>query len=218
MSVPFTHAEFIGVFVAYNSAIWPLQVVATLLGLVAVTLLLVRSPNADRGIAATLAVFWLSMGAGYHWAFFSAINPAAYFFGALFVAEGLILVVDGAIRGRISFHGAPTVRVMLAAVLIAYAFVVYPLIGLCVTHRYPETPLFGVAPCPTTIFTLACLMLGGHRPSLVVSSIPVVWAVIGGSAAVILDVRQDWGLIAALIVWGLAFYVGPERRSPTRPG
>ena len=55
------------------------------------------------------------------------------------------------------------------------------------------TPVFGVAPCPTTIFTLGMLLPSNAAWPLFV--IPLVWSVIGGSAAVLLVVPQDYGLI-----------------------
>jgi hypothetical protein len=77
----------------------------------------------------------------------------------------------------------------------AYALVVYPLIGLFGPHPYPATPLFGVAPYPTVIFTLALLLLSNARWRLVF--IPLLWSAVGGSAAVLLAVPQDYRLILA---------------------
>lgn len=63
----------------------------------------------------------------------------------------------------------------------------YPLIGLIVTHPYPETPSFGVAPCPTTIFTLGLLLLVRHPRPWLLAAVPLLWSVLGGSAAFILN-------------------------------
>jgi hypothetical protein len=57
------------------------------------------------------------------------------------------------------------------------------------------TPLFGVAPCPTTIFTLGMLLLSNASWRLFV--IPLFWSAVGGSAALLLAVPQDYGLILA---------------------
>jgi hypothetical protein len=96
-------------------------------------------------------------------------------------------------------------------VLVVYSFVVYPLVGLLVTHPYPETPLFGVAPCPTTIFTLGLLLLVRHPRPWVPALIPLLWSVIGGSAAFLLDVPQDLGLLAAAILWLVGSLIRPVR-------
>jgi hypothetical protein len=119
----------------------------------------------------------------------------AYAFGVLFVAQAVLLIVDGVVRQRIGFGSGRGWQAWLAWALIAYGLVIYPAIGLFGSHPYPMTPLFGVAPCPTTIFTLGMLLLSNAAWRLFV--IPLVWSVIGGSAAVLLVVPQDYGLILA---------------------
>ena len=193
--LPFTTEEFFEVFARYNAAIWPAQIGAAALGLVALILLFRSGPVASRVISLILAAFWLLMGIGYHLLFFTRINTLAYAFGLLFVAQAALLLVDGVIRRQIAFGAEPGWRGWLAWSLIAYGLVIYPLIGLFGSHPYPMTPLFGVAPCPTTIFTLGLLLLSNASWRLFV--IPLVWSVIGGSAAVLLAVPQDYGLILA---------------------
>ena len=214
MPLPFTKAEFVDVFVAYNTAIWPLQGVAAALGLVTIGLLAYRPSWAARSISAILAIFWLVMGVGYHWSFFAAINPAAYLFSGLFIIAALIFLLEGAIRNRIQFRGFQGNRARLASLLIVYGFVLYPLLGLIVTHPYPATPLFGVAPCPTTIFTLALLIIAQYPRPWVLGSIPLVWSLIGGSAALLLDVPADWGLFVAALAW---IYVTVSRAASSHP-
>ena len=64
-------------------------------------------------------------------------------------------------------------------------------------------PTFGV-PCPTTLLTLGILSIANGRGSGLLLAIPVLWAAIGGSAAFLLGVPQDLGLIvAALLVLGV---------------
>ena len=201
MSLPFTHSEFLDVFVAYNNAIWPFQIFAAMLGALAILLLLWGPRGSDRSIAAILFFFWLTMAIGYHWLFFSEINAAAYPFGALFLLAAAIFLLEGVLRDRIHFTLESGIRGWSAAALIAYSFVFYPLLGLLVTHPYPQTPLFGVAPCPTTIFTLGFLLLAQYPRPLLLAAIPLLWSIIGGSAAFLLNVPQDSGLLAAAALW-----------------
>ena len=214
MILPFSRSEFLQVFAAYNAAIWPMQFVAAGLGLLAIVLLFHRPKWADRAIAGVLFTLWLAMAIGYHWAYFSAINDAAPLFGALFALAALIFLMEGVVRGRMTFVITPGLRTWLGAVLVGYSFVVYPLVGLLATHPYPATPLFGVAPCPTTIFTLGLLMLVWYPRPWVLALIPLLWSVIGGSAAILLEVPQDFGLIAAAILW----VVGSLVRQREPPG
>jgi hypothetical protein len=98
MGLPFSRTEFLQVFAAYNAVVWPLQFVAAGLGLLAVVLLFWRPSWANRATAAVLCALWWTMAIGYHWAFFSAVNNAAYAFGALFLVAGLVFLVEGVVR------------------------------------------------------------------------------------------------------------------------
>lgn len=217
MELPFTRAAFLQVFADYNEAIWPAQYGVAIVGIVAISMLFWRPTWASRIIAAILALFWSLMAVGYHWSFFTAINNAAYAFGALFLVAALIFVIEGVIRNRIRFHVVAGIRGWAAGGLILYAFVIYPVVGLTLTHPFPQTPLFGVAPCPTTIFTLGLLLIAQHPNPLVIGVIPLLWSVIGGSAAVLLDVRLDWGLFAAGIAWIAGFLLRSESTRNLQP-
>lgn len=201
MTLPFTQAEFLTVFAAYNTAIWPLQAVALAAGFGAVSLLLTRVRWRDAAIAAIVGAFWLVNGIGYHWLFFAEINPAAVLFGALFVVAGLLFIVEGTLRRRLVFDQATGGRAIAAAVLIGYAIAVYPLLSLFIMHPYPHTPLFGVAPCPTTIFTIGLLLLARYPRPWLIAAVPLAWCLVGGSAAIVLGVPSDWALFAALALW-----------------
>jgi Family of unknown function (DUF6064) len=64
--------------------------------------------------------------------------------------------------------------------------------------------MFGVTPCPVTIFSFGCLLLTTKPISRRVLVIPVLWAFIGGAAALPLGVWQDWMLpVAAVAALGL---------------
>ena len=79
----------------------------------------------------------------------------------------------------------------------AYAAILYPLIGMMTGHRYPAMPMFGVTPCPVTIFTFGMLLATVPPISLWLLAIPFVWSLIGGSAAILLHVPQDWFLLVS---------------------
>jgi len=97
--------------------------------------------------------------------------------------------------------------VLYAAALVAYALVIYPLIGYAIGHRYPAAPTFGL-PCPTTIFTLGILLCGTSTGVRKLAVIPLVWAVIGSQAAFSLGIWEDLGLTAAAALFVLAAWRG----------
>ena len=76
----------------------------------------------------------------------------------------------------------------------------YEALALWAGHGLMQGPIFGVAPCPTTIFTAGILLLGHGSVLKWLSIIPVLWAVVGTSAAVLLGITEDLGLGVAGIV------------------
>jgi hypothetical protein len=196
-----------------------MQIVVWAFGVFAAACLLARPAWADRAVATTLSIFWIAVAIGYHVLFFSVINQAAYIFGALFALMAMVFLIEGTIRNRLHFTKANGLRGGLAAATITYALLIYPVLGLLVTHPYPQTPMFGVTPCPTTIFTLGMLMLLHYPNPLLVALIPLLWSIVGGSGAFLLDMPQDWGLPAAAVAWVMAntaplepYTIGPRRK------
>lgn len=195
MQLPFTAEQFFAVFRGYNTALWPSQLL--LLGLAVVATLLVVFPRrwSGVGVSLILATLWAWIGAVYHLAFFTAINPMAYGFAALSILAALIFLWQGAIRKQLEFRLTRSGRTGLGILAVIFALVIYPVWSVASGHAYPELPTFGL-PCPTTIFTLGLLafLVRPHPRSPLV--IPVLWAFIGGQAAFLLGVPQDAGLIA----------------------
>lgn len=133
--LPFTRDQFLANLVAYNEAIWPAQLAAFALGLLAVALLFWRRQMADRQIVGTLAIMWLWTGVGYHWLHFAEINKAALIFGGLFVAQGAMLAYVGVVRNELRFGLGSGPAASVGIGLVAYAVVLYPLLGIwTVTH------------------------------------------------------------------------------------
>ena len=209
--IPFTVEQFFSVFERYNLAIWPAQVVAWLLGAAALALAL--RGRGSGAVAAVLAAFWMVMGAGYHLAFFRAINPAAVPAGLLFVAQGLLFAL-AATRRRLSFAVGRERHAWLGLALVAYAMIAYPLLGALAGHRFPRSPAFGVAPCPTTIFTFGVLLLTDRPVPRWLLPIPVLWSLVGLSAAIQLGVPEDFGLPVAGLA-GTAALLIRDRRGPS---
>jgi hypothetical protein len=209
--LPFTPTQFFAVFAAYNAAIWPIEIAAYGLGMLAAWLLVRPSPQGGRVISAVLAAMWLWTGVDYFWIYFSQINPFAWLFGAAFVVEGAILAFDGLVGRRLTFVLRSCARRISGVILIAYAGLIYPLLGIALGHLAASLPMFGVTPCPVTIFTLGLLLLSNGTTPWRVLIIPLLWSLVGGSAAFLLDVPQDAALLAGGIGCVLLFAIEPQR-------
>ena len=195
----FTVEQFLNVFEKYNEAIWPMQIVAYALGIALVVLALLRWKRASVVIFGVLAVMWAGMAVGYMWMYFADINKAAYLFGVIFFAQAVLLAL-AAVRERGAFYGGRRdARTWIGLGLIAYAMIVYPLLGMALGHGYPRAPMFGLVPCPTTIFTFGMLLLAA-RPKRLLLWLPLLWSAIGFFAAIKFGIREDIGLLLAGIV------------------
>jgi hypothetical protein len=205
MQLPFTREQFFDLFAAYNGALWPAVSALWLASVVVVALLLSSRRPPDRWISALLAAHWLWSAVAYHAAFFTRINPAAWVFAALFFLQAALFFWWGVVHQRLSFASRRTAWAPVAWVLTVYSLV-YPAINAVQHLSLSRIPTFGV-PCPTTIFTVGLLMLATPRLWRL-SIIPVIWSVIGGSAAFLLGVRADY----ALPIAGIALAVFSFRK------
>jgi hypothetical protein len=191
--LPFTEHQFLDVFARYNAAIWPIQIGAYLFGIFVVWALWNRSIWATRLAFWAMAAMWAWTGLAYHLLFFSAINPAGWLFAALFVLQAALLF---AASGKLRFGSSSVAGAAFGWVLIAYALVSYPALSLALGHAAEELPMFGVTPCPLVLFTCGVLLLGKPQRWLL-WIVPLSWSLIGGTAAFLLGVEQDWPLLAS---------------------
>ncbi len=206
MKLPFTAEQFLQVFTNYNQSIWPLQIFFILLAVICVILIFRNSVYTNVIVPAILAFFWLWMGVIYHIIYFSKINPAAYLFGALFILESILLLHYGNIRKEIKLFYNKDIYSYSGIVIIIFALAIYPLIGYFFGHIYPASPTFGL-PCPTTIFTLGILLFNKGKLPVGLIIIPLIWSLIGFTAALKLGIYEDTGLlIAGIVTVILAFY------------
>lgn len=212
MNLPFTIDQFLEVFRNYNESIFPLQILFFLLALVTVYLILRPSRNSGMIVSAILAILWLWTGSVYHIVFFSTINKTAIGFGGLFIMQSILLLYYGVFRNDLSFRIHRDLNSFLGILLIVYALVIYPVLGYFMGHVYPYSPTFGL-PCPTTIFTFGILLLNVKKWKFILFIIPILWSVIGLSAAIQLRMYEDIGLIVSAIPVLLMFFLRKRKHA-----
>jgi hypothetical protein len=216
--LPFTAEQFFAVFEAWNRAVEPLPFIAYPFGIALLIAAIAGGRNAGPLISVVLALLWMIMGLGYHVTYFASINTAAYFFGALFVVQAGLLLNDARTGASIRFERRRRIDLRSGVGLLwaVYGLAGYSFASMAAGHAYPRVPVFGTAPCPTVIFTLGLLMMTRPPARWRLYVIPLIWSVIGGSAAILLAVPQDYGLIVAgLCAAGLLLLRRPSRE--TRP-
>jgi uncharacterized protein DUF6064 len=219
-NLPFTRDQFMGMFGAYNEAIWPLQVVAYVLGFTAVAVVIWRWRQSDRVVTGVLAAMWLWIGSVFMWTFMRTIDsgPGPLAFTVAFLVEGILFLLLGVLRSDLRFElqiNKLSVFGVVGGLLIVYAMLIYPLLGLLNGHVYPRQPVFGVAPCPTVIFTFGLLLLTTVRVPKRLLVVPFLWSVTSGiSAPLNYGVYEDLGLVVAGLVATTMLMVRDARRAP----
>ncbi len=203
--MPFTTEQFLQVFEKYNQTIFPMQFVLILVAIASIAIAVNPKPSANKIISVLLGFLWLWVGVVYHLIFFTKISPPAYLFGALFIFQGLLFLYEGVARNRLSFRASRRFHGILGAMFIVYALAIYPLISFALGRIFPASQTFGV-PCPTTIFTFGLLLWTDKKVPLSLLIIPVLWSIVGTSAALNFGIKEDFGLLVAGTL-GTAFII-----------
>lgn len=193
MALPFTHDAFLDVFGQYNTTLWPVVLILWLATTWVAWQWIRQGEVSGLLLFGLLAAHWAWSGLVYHGIYFRPINPAATLFAVAFIVEAVLLVwLAATSRGRVVAGAKP--RRMIGGVLIAYGLV-YPFVGVAFGLSYPRLPLFAV-PCPTTLVTAGWLIAVARVPRTA-SLVPMLWAVVGSSAALTLGIRADLALLVA---------------------
>jgi Family of unknown function (DUF6064) len=214
--LPFTEAQFFELFGRYNEAIWPAQLIAYCIGAAALLARQRHSRLFSIITLASLAALWAWTGGVYHGLFFAEINPAARLFAVLFVSQALLLAAI-AFGHPIDFTGRMSVIRGAAWMMILYALAIYPLLNTALGHSYPQAPTFGLTPCPLAVFTFGILGLSRDRAPWLLFVAPLVWSLIGGSAAFLLGVEPDWALPLSALA-AVALNASKPKSRVERPG
>jgi hypothetical protein len=195
--LPFTIDDLLGVFETYNLAIWPMQVVAYVLGVAAVLLVVRKTVLSGRVIMGILSFLWLFSAGFFIFALVPIYKPA-YAFGALFIVQAAIFLAC-VIRPCVSFAFGRKANTVAGLLFIAFAMIGYPVLGYFIGHQYPQAPPFGLTPCPLSVFTFGLLLLTDSRVPKWILAIPFLYA-IGGILPLSIGVLEDGAMIVAGVV------------------
>jgi hypothetical protein len=194
--MPFTIEMLLDYFAVYNERMWPLHVLAYVLGLLALAPLFRRGKTWNRAVTGVLAFLWLWIGLIF-WRQAAADMAMLYGPTILFAVQGA-LFLHALARDVIAYEPARDIRTAVGLAFTAYALVGYPLVGLLVGHVYPQTALSPLFPCPGTLLTFGVLLLARRVPWHLLI-IPIFWA-FSGVLWAYLGMVEDIGLVLAGIV------------------
>ena len=191
----FSPRVYYRLFELHNRALWPAQVLTLALGVVIACMLVRPSALRLRFILTIVGALWIWIAWAFFWERYATINWASPYVAPAFALEGLMLVGAGSL-GRSS---APPVRSIGAAggVLVAVVVVGYPLIAPIMGRPWSAAEVFGIAPDPTALATLAIIaaLPGGGRWLLMI--IPLLWVTISAATLWAMDAADF--LVAPLL-------------------
>lgn len=212
MKTPFTVEQFFEVFKNYNKIVFPAQLFFYLIGFIAFYLIIRYNSKSSKIIITILSFLWIWMGVVYHLMFFTSINPGAYLFGIIFIVQGILFLIYGVFQNKLIFRFNTNGYGIWGITLIFYAMIAYPVLGYFNGHIYPSSPTFGL-PCPTTIFTFGLLLFAERRIPVPVLIIPLIWSIIGFTAAFRFGITEDTGLLIAGFVSFTLFLIRNRKLS-----
>jgi hypothetical protein len=169
-----------------------------------IALLFTKWKHSGRLIAGVIAFLWLWSGLVTIILFFGTVSSQYYFWGTLWIIQGVVFVYYGLLKPGFQFRSNKDLSTYLGFLLILYALIVYPIIGTLSGHKFPGGPIFGVAPCPVCIFTFGIFMMTRKRIPVYIFVFPLIWSILGIYAAIRMNVFADIGMAFAGVT-GTAF-------------
>ena len=194
----------------FNADIWPLQLVAFVLGIGIVALAATTVRRSSSGvIALLLAACWLFVAWAWELRRYATINWAAIYFAAAFALQA-ILLVGAAFVGNLSLAGPRTSRTRIGVVVMLFAVLVQPFVGVLAGRTFWQSQFFGVAPDPTVVATLGAL-IAAQRSSWILWVVPIAWCAISGAFASMMKLPDALVMPVAAVI---ALVIGIAARRP----
>lgn len=207
-------------FASLNDAWWPAQlllVAAPTLWLLRVRTVGARLSDASLRVAlAFLALCWLLTATTFLQQRFAPINWAASGYAMAFIGQSLTLAVLAAVGGLRA--DVPALRRHIGLLLGSSALLAYPLLAIASGRPWQQAEVFGLAPDPTVIGTLACLLLihPTHRAARWISRllwcICLLWLAVSVATLATMGAHQAWVVLAATLLAVAAARLKPAAR------
>ncbi|MEM4704620.1 MAG: DUF6064 family protein [Candidatus Bathyarchaeia archaeon] len=198
--------DFFETLQKYNEAFLPMLVVTYVLGLLVLFAAFKKASYSSRLVSAVLGFLWLWSGLVFWIFFFSQVSIEVfgltiagypYVSGVLFLIQAFLFVVFGVIKPSLSFSLSADMRSVIGMFMVIYAMIIYPLVGWATGLVFPKYPVFGIAPCPVTIFTFGLLLTTKKKIPLFLIVVPFIQSVMGIYPVLFLNIYADVGLILA---------------------
>lgn len=213
--VMFTPEVYLRLFVRFNEAVWPLQLVALVAGL-AIPILLTRPTVLARKLAVVLmALAWIFTGLGFMEEYYAPINWPVTYFAYAFVAQAMALAaVAGVWQPPVRLvpgHGpGGTLLGLWLLVLVAL-----PWLTAAAAGELAGLALFGLTPDLTTTGSLLLAPLLPRVWRWLLVLLPLGWCLFSLLTLYTLDLTLAMLVPLGGVILALVVLVLPN---PDRPG
>ena len=161
-------------FELVNLAWWPAPLLGLAAGAGALWASARREARAGRAALAVLALAWACAGHLFLWERFAPIHWVAGWWAGLFGAAALLLLALALVRGA-CVHDPTTGLRQRTAWALGIGALLMPLVAPAAGRPWAQAELFGLAPDPTALLTLAVLLVLRAQATWARWSLRVVW-------------------------------------------
>jgi hypothetical protein len=177
----FSPQVYYRLFELNNRALWPAHLLTGGFGVAVLHRLFRRPDGWDRPIWTILGALWIWLAWAFFWERYATINWAAGYVAPFIAAEGLLLIAIGVLAQPSRYGSVRQPGVQAAVGLFAGALVLYPLLAAVLGRPWLAAEIFGIAPDPTSVATLALLALAEGRIRGLAMIIPALWCAISAA-------------------------------------
>jgi hypothetical protein len=176
----FSPRVYYRLFELYNRSLWPIAIVSFALGLSILRLLLRPTGSGHRVIVAILGALWIWIAWAFFWQRYASINWASVYVAPLIALQGVMLLWVATVNRQIKFVLRRDIAGIVALALYSLSLIGYPFLAAFMGRPWLAAEVFGLAPDPTALATLALLALadGGRRWPLLI--VPSIWCLVTG--------------------------------------
>lgn len=182
-------------FELQNTAVWPLQLVTFVAGILVILLAMKRPHGNECWIALILAIFWVFVGWTFLWQRYATINWAISYIAPLFLLQSVLLLIATFVPRALVF-GAHGLASWSGLMLVGTALFVCPLVSAA--SNWEQAEVLGIAPDPTAIGTLGLLLMAKGTFRRLLFAIPVLWCFVSALTLWTMGSPTAWLPIAAV--------------------
>jgi len=208
--LPFSRATYLRLFELYNVRFFPAAAIGAALGVWVLWLLYRPTAGRVRLASGVVAVCWIWIAGAFLWESYAPLNPGAVYAAVAFGVQGLLLLTAAIASPRVA-----TTTPFAAAFRVGYGMLVFavlpmPLLGLLQHRPWTGLELFGTAPDPTVVATLALLLTARYPLHPLLMVVPAAWSLFSGLTLLAID-DPLWPLLPIAVTVSMALSLRKSR-------